>query len=1119
MPQQVGGMPFDLNASTITPSVPSTVPTYDLSIRTNGLNEADEMSLYRPNPLLDSPFAPPDLEWLYRSQDVDGPSLLSRLADLAPVSFTNTIDGQRRRRLFAVESWESNQFVWANDNSQNVFPFNSRFAPTANASFATASAALGSYVAAPSLAHRDQKINLNYPLPVSNDPDEPIRRKWINDTYQLLKWILPPRAVDTPEELAQLSQFVINIIDFRDPDCTMTHWQNPDVTMAVWNGTGPTLAPVLILSGAAPPTNMAVASTATPPVLDQYGMEYNPVALNEVLAFSYAYYQGVGGAQANRFFVELVNTLTQSAFAALPPPAGGGTNPPDPSLLDLGGFQYTLGDPYSGSCWDLVFTDDTPNSRPDPYRGELVQGGQFYALIPLNKDSFTASAAGAAAGSSSSPGSDVTLVPLGPAGVPLPAAGNPASTPPTPPTNFFYAFGNSPSNPAFETGTPSPTTYYPAGNGIAANTPSLVQYLRPAADPFNGPTTPTITWYPGVLPGVVADSDTSTGAAPPNYQSKLPTVTAGSQKTKYYWVCLRRPANPFAPVSAANPMLVVDAMRFPYIDGTAPLTGQGPNGGPTTVPNLTASQANTVYSAQRFQPYRGGHAVPVAPGTPAGGAAAQPTLDARYGYTEQIAGAPGLSNLLKTQGVYYTGSTNGNPTPYYSTNPIYHTLGIANDQAEFWDYFPFHDRDFTGVAELMLVPGCPPGLFTKQFAEFAPSRSSSGHFAQVQPQSAPPSIITPFATAAAAFVTGETVNPVPAHTFPYLVDKFFYTGASNAADTGGALVGSQTGDGWFKMFEFFEVPGQMMGATGPVAQGTNFDWDRQDTKPGLLNLNLIIDEEVFFGILGQQDANFNQQWLNFIQVPPSGTYSLPLNGQAPIPQYGPPVPLVVTAIDGSGSPAYVYPITNQGVTGTDPILAALEQVNPTSPSRMVDSRIKAAFAQFLWLRHGGSGYLFGFGSGAVGQNSAVVPIDPPIPAPAGYGSGIPAERPFRSLSFPDIDYTVMRPATLPPSPFTNPPSTDPLPPTRDPGVRNPKLYPGYTTQNAPTVSVAASGATPAYPGAIPVRRLFQVPDANAESNASEPGEPFIDNQEPAPPPNLAPNSPPPPAPARCRRSP
>ena len=32
-----------------------------------------------------------------------------------------------------------------------------------------------------------EKINLNYPLPVSNDPNEPIRQKWISDAYQLLK--------------------------------------------------------------------------------------------------------------------------------------------------------------------------------------------------------------------------------------------------------------------------------------------------------------------------------------------------------------------------------------------------------------------------------------------------------------------------------------------------------------------------------------------------------------------------------------------------------------------------------------------------------------------------------------------------------------------------------------------------------------------------------------------------------------------------------------------------------------------------------------------------------------------------------------------------------------------
>ena len=468
---------------TLASGIPVGYPTYDLNIRTNGLNEADEMNLYRPNALMDSPYGPADLEWLYRPQDVDGASLSSRLANLAPVSFTNSIDGLRRRRLFALESWESNQFVWANDNPQNAFPFNSRFAPTASASFAAASAASGSYVAAPSLAHRDQKINLNYPLPVSNDPDEPIRQKWITETYQLLKWILPPRAVDTPEELAQLSQFVINIIDFRDPDCTMTHWLNPDVLLvpgqpANPSGSAPTpaTAPTLVLASSNP-------ANAIP--LDQYGMEYNPVALNEVLAFSYAYYQG-GGSQANRFFVELVNTLTQSSFAALPPPAPGGTNPPDPSILDLGGFQYTPGDPYSGGCWDLVFTDDTPNSRPDPYRGELVQGGQFYALIPLNRTRSPRLPPVRRPGAPATRGATSSWCRWVPRVCPRHRRATRRRALPTPPTNFFYAFGNSPPNPAFETGTPSPTTYYPVGNGIAANTPSLVQYLSPAADPFNG---------------------------------------------------------------------------------------------------------------------------------------------------------------------------------------------------------------------------------------------------------------------------------------------------------------------------------------------------------------------------------------------------------------------------------------------------------------------------------------------------------------------------------------------------------------------------------------------------------------------------------------------------------
>ena len=211
------------------------------SEHTDGLNDADEMNLYVPNPQADSPFGPADLEWLYRQQDVDGSSLVSRLAQLAPVSFTNPIDGQRRRRLFATDSWEMNNFAWANDNPGNAFPNNHNFALNANAGFPYLGAAPG--LPTPSLAQRDKKINLNYPLPVSNDPEEPIRQKWISDAYELMKSVLPPKAVDTPDELAALSQFLVNVIDFRDPDCTMTHFRNPDVKVVlgtISGGTTPT---------------------------------------------------------------------------------------------------------------------------------------------------------------------------------------------------------------------------------------------------------------------------------------------------------------------------------------------------------------------------------------------------------------------------------------------------------------------------------------------------------------------------------------------------------------------------------------------------------------------------------------------------------------------------------------------------------------------------------------------------------------------------------------------------------------------------------------------------------------------------------------------------------------
>ena len=1113
-PQHAGGVPIDLNQNTNLTYLPGTLPTYDPSVNgkvnSDGLNEADEMNLYVPNAQLDTPFGYSDLEWLYRQQDVDGGSLASRLAQLAPVSFTNPVDGQRRRRLFALDSWEMNNFAWTNDNPGNVFPNNSRFTFNLtpppypqDASFAQLGLNLGNpTLAAPTIVHRDKKINLNYPLPVSNDPNEAVRQKWISDTYQTLKAILPPRSVDTAEELAQLSQYVNNIIDFRDTDATMTHWQNPDVFLRTST------------AGASPYLVLAAAYTSTTDVpLDQYGMEYNPIAINEVMAYSFA-----STPTTNRFFIELVNTLTSPELGT-PTAAGLGNGSNNASVLDLAGFQPSgAATPWDGGCWDLVFTDDLPQNRPDPVLGQLQPGGNQVGLIPLATGA-TGSMVANPLATVAPPAGDPVLFPLPQA---LPPGGIVTGTtsaamavlyqgyfsnPTTPPWTYnplapyyFTTIGNQPSNPATESAPPQPT--------YSLNLPF---------DPVNSNGTPPGAVPPGVLPPLAI------GQTPPttyptgkilNGKGPGPGVGTGP----FFWVCLRRPANPFAGVSAANPMIVVDAMRFPFIEsgGTADNPGK-----------------NYMFSYQRLQPFRGGHAVPM-PNVPG-------ALDPRYGYSEQIAAPYTLYKNVGQSGAggkQVTGSAN-----------FYHTLSGPNDAGaaggaflgtaasgpssavppylyEPWDYFPFNDRDFTSVAELMMVPGCPPGLFTKQFAEFAPSSTNvTSFFSKVTPLSTLTSaqLQMTLPTTAVGIFSGpfNGVPPTPPltpHTFPYLVDKFFYTGASPTTATT-SLFGDPTGDGWFKMFEFFEVPSQMIGAVGPVAQGTNFDWLRQDTKPGLINLNLIIDEEVFFSVFGSQNTSFSQQLLSFDQLPNmvfpnglTGQYWTSTTTPLPVPSVAgtSPLPLVVTATLSNGAPAAAYAMNNVGVVAYDRLTNTL------------DHRMKASFAQFLSLRHGGSGFVFGYGSGAVGQNFAVAtsPANPNAPATPNL---IPADRPFHSLSYPDINYTIMRPAALPPSAYTDPqtPATPPTPawpPTGytggyvgDPGVRNPSLYQGFATN----ASATPPGSNPAsilasqllVPPAIPVRRLFQPPDATPvsaappapaiPSNASEQGDPYINNLIPA----------------------
>ena len=263
----------------------------------------------------------------------------------------------------------------------------------------------------------------------------------------------------------------------------------------------------------------------------------------------------------------------------------------------------------------------------------------------------------------------------------------------------------------------------------------------------------------------------------------------------------------------------------------------------------------------------------------------------RYGYSEQIVvhlpyelPAPQDARDLFQNA---TGTIN-----YPATQSIYHTMGWANEMsraqhnslAEPWDYFPFNDRDFTSVAELLLVPAARPGLFTKQFARVRPVvyNNIANILANVTPLTTThaqagtpatymdnttvttpladrPDVLQPDNTAsdpAGSTLRALTPPPPPPrspicnftnsggtsqhsrrtvqpHTFPYLTTSSSTrpTAGHNTLGPGGGLVGGYAADGWFKMFEFFEVPSQMFGAIGPVARGTNFDWARQDHKP------------------------------------------------------------------------------------------------------------------------------------------------------------------------------------------------------------------------------------------------------------------------------------------------
>ena len=263
-----------------------------------------------------------------------------------------------------------------------------------------------------------------------------------------------------------------------------------------------------------------------------------------------------------------------------PTAQGLGNGTANASVLDLAGFQSSgAATPWDGGCWDLVFTDDLPQSRPDPIVGQLQP--------ELRLISLSSGATGAINPTYANP-----LMPAGdPVLFPLPQAMPPGGRRDPgelvrwlllrtrrhrrgPITRWPLTTSRRSAAPCHQ---PAPSRTRTLPNPNPAN---------PQWDPFTGGTPP------GTLPAGVLPPPTYSGTPPTTYPKNTFTgfPTPGSASgARCGFASAGRPIRLLAS-PPRNPMIVVDAMRFPFIEaGGTP--GSPPTQGPNYIFSVRAAPA------------------------------------------------------------------------------------------------------------------------------------------------------------------------------------------------------------------------------------------------------------------------------------------------------------------------------------------------------------------------------------------------------------------------------------------------------------------------------------------------------------------------------------------------